>query len=74
VAFGIGQKPEVHYTPKHGSRLNIGEIELSAMTGRCLDRRIDTLEKLTAELDAWQLDRNKRENRSGGSLQRKMPG
>ncbi|MDR0589576.1 MAG: IS630 family transposase, partial [Spirochaetaceae bacterium] len=46
-------------TPKHGSWLNIAEIELSAMTSQCLDRRIDTLEKLTRELEAWQHDRNR---------------
>jgi uncharacterized LabA/DUF88 family protein len=57
-AFRIGQKLEIHYTPKHGSWLNIAEIELSAMTSQCLDRRIDTLEKLSTELEAWQLDRN----------------
>jgi hypothetical protein len=57
-AFRIAQKRELHYTPKHGSWLNIAEIELSAMTSQCLDRRIDTLEKLQSELAAWQLDRN----------------
>jgi hypothetical protein len=57
-AFAIAQKLELHYTPKHGSRLNIAEIELSAMTSQCLDRRIDALEKLSSELEAWQLDRN----------------
>jgi hypothetical protein len=57
-AFSIAQKLEIHYTPKHGSWLNIAEIELSAMTSQCLDRRIDSLEKLSGELAAWQLDRN----------------
>jgi hypothetical protein len=57
-AFRIAQKLEIHYTPKHGSWLNIAEIELSAMTSQCLDRRIDSLEKLSDELAAWQLDRN----------------
>jgi hypothetical protein len=60
-AFKIAQKLEIHYTPKHGSWLNIAEIELSAMTNQCLDRRIDTLEKLKAELKAWQIDRNKKQ-------------
>jgi hypothetical protein len=60
-AFRIAQKLEIHYTPKHGSWLNIAEIELSAMTSQCLDRRIDTLEKLSSELAAWQLDRNRAE-------------
>jgi hypothetical protein len=57
-AFSIAQKLEIHYTPKHGSWLNIAEIELSAMTSQCLGRRTGTLEKLSAELEAWQLDRN----------------
>jgi hypothetical protein len=57
-AFEIAQKLEIHYTPKHGSWLNIAEIELSAMTSQCLGRRIDTLEMLSSELGAWQLDRN----------------
>jgi hypothetical protein len=57
-AFGLAQKLEIHYTPKHGSWLNIAEIELSAMTSQCLDRRIDTLEKLQGELGVWQRERN----------------
>jgi hypothetical protein len=59
-AFELGQKLEMHYTPKHGSWLNIAEIELSAMTSQCLDRRIDTLEKLSEELEARQLNRNEK--------------
>jgi hypothetical protein len=59
-AFGIAQKLEIHYTPKHGSWLNIAEIELSAMTSQCLERRIDTLEKLNGELEAWQVKRNEK--------------
>jgi hypothetical protein len=60
-AFLIAQKLEIHYTPKHGSWLNIAEIELSAMTSQCLDRRIDTLEKLSGELEAWQIERNEKQ-------------
>jgi hypothetical protein len=60
-AFAIAQKLELHYTPKHGSWLNIAEIELSAMTSQCLDRRIDTLEKLSTELGVWQVDRNEKQ-------------
>jgi hypothetical protein len=51
-ALEIARRLEIHYTPKHGSWLNIAEIELSAMTSLCLDRRIDTLEKLGGELEA----------------------
>jgi hypothetical protein len=53
-AFELAQKLEIHYTPKHGSWLNIAETELSEMTSQCLARRIDTLEKLLGELKAWQ--------------------
>jgi hypothetical protein len=60
-AFRIARKLEIHYTPKQGSWLNIAGIELSAMTSQCLDRRIDTLEKLSTELAAWQLDRNEKQ-------------
>jgi hypothetical protein len=60
-AFGIVQKLEIHYTPKDGSWLNIGEIELSGMTSQCLDRRIDTLERLSGELEAWQRERNEKQ-------------
>ena len=58
VAFALAQKLEIHYTPKHGSWLNIAEIELSAMSTQCLDRRIDNMIALTREIDAWQSDRN----------------
>jgi hypothetical protein len=61
-AFEIARKLEIHYTPKHGSWLNIAEIELSAMTSQCLDRRIDTMEKLSSELEAWQVARNEKRN------------
>ena len=53
-AFVLAQRLEIHHTPKHGSWLNIAEIELSALTRQCLDRRISTLEVLNAELAAWQ--------------------
>lgn len=50
----LAERLEVHYTPKHGSWLNIAEIELSRLTRQCLDRRIDDLDLLNAELAAWQ--------------------
>ncbi len=53
-AFALAQRLEIHHTPKHGSWLNIAEIELSVLTRQCLDRRIDTLDALNAELAAWQ--------------------
>jgi hypothetical protein len=51
---------EIHYAPKHGSWLNIAEIELSALNGQCLDRRIPSLAALRHEIAAWELDRNNR--------------
>ncbi len=53
-AFALAQRLEIHHTPKHGSWLNIAEIELSALTRQCLDRRISDLEILNTELAAWQ--------------------
>jgi hypothetical protein len=52
-AFALAQRLEIHHTPKHGSWLNIAEIELSALTRQCLDRRIDDLNVLNTELAAW---------------------
>ena len=54
----IIRKLEIHYTPKHGSWLDIAEIELNIMTRQCLNRRIDSIEKLTLELAAWEKERN----------------
>jgi len=53
-AHALAQRLEIHHTPKHGSWLNIAEIELSALTRQCLDRRIDDLDVLNSELAAWQ--------------------
>jgi transposase len=49
---------EVHYTPKHGSWLNVAELELSALGRQCLDRRIPDRETLATEVAAWVADRN----------------
>ncbi len=53
-AHALAQRLEIHHTPKHGSWLNIAEIELSALTRQCLDRRIDDLDVLSGELTAWE--------------------
>ena len=58
VARRLARRLEIHYTPKHGSWLNIAEIELSAMTRQCLDRSIATIATLREELSAWEVDRN----------------
>jgi hypothetical protein len=53
-ARALAERLEIHHTPRHGSWLNIAEIELSALTRQCLDRRIDDIDVLNAELAAWQ--------------------
>lgn len=55
---GLPKKLEIHYTPKHGSWLDIAEIELNVMTRQCLSRRIDDIGLLRQELAAWESDRN----------------
>jgi uncharacterized small protein (DUF1192 family) len=50
---------EWHYTPKHGSWLNMAETELSVLSSQCLDRRIATKQMLIDEVAAWEADRNK---------------
>lgn len=57
-AHRILQRLEFHYTPKHGSWLNIAEIELNVLNGQCLDRRIAHKETLINEVTAWNIDRN----------------
>ena len=58
-AFRLAQRLEMHYTPKHGSWLNIAEIELSALAVQCLGkRRIPNIDMLNAELSLWHSQRN----------------
>jgi len=54
----ITRKLEFHYTPKHGSWLNMAECEFAVLAGQCLDRRIPTFETLQEEIAAWQCQRN----------------
>jgi len=49
---------EIHHTPKHGSWLNIAEIELAALTRQCLNRRIPDIQTLESEITAWNTQRN----------------
>ncbi len=49
----IAKKLEVHYTPKHGSWLDIAEIAINIITRECLDRRISGIDELRKELKAW---------------------
>lgn len=57
----IWDRFEFVYTPKHGSWLNIAEIELNVLTGQCLNRRISKFETVRKEVKAWQLHRNNKE-------------
>ena len=58
-AFRLAQRLEIHYTPKHGSWLNIAECELSSLATQCLgSRRIADIESLNLELQAWFSRRN----------------
>jgi len=58
-AFRLTQRLEIHYTPKHGSWLDIAEIELSALSTQCLGtRRIPSIDELNTELAAWYSARN----------------
>jgi uncharacterized small protein (DUF1192 family) len=50
---------EWHYTPKHGSWLDLAESELSVLSGQCLDRRIADKQTLVEEVAAWEATRNK---------------
>ena len=54
----LADKLEIHYTPKHGSWLNIAELELSVLARQCLDRRIPDRESLEREVAAWEAERN----------------
>ncbi len=60
-AHRILNRLEFCYTPKHGSWLNMAEIELSVLGRQCLDRRIPDMETLQKEIEAWQEDRNREE-------------
>ena len=58
---------EWHYTPKHGSWLNMAESELSVLSGQCLDRRIPDKQTLTEEVAAWEDSRNRSTSKPIGS-------
>jgi hypothetical protein len=58
-AFELSKKFEFHFTPKKGSWLNMAEIEFSALSRQCLNRRIGDIKTLASEAGAWEHDRNK---------------
>lgn len=54
----LAERLEIHFTPKHGSWLNVAEIELSVLKGQCLDRRMPDIATVQAEVEAWERQRN----------------
>lgn len=58
----LTERLEIHYTPKHGSWLNMAEIELSVLKGQCLDRRIADMATMQSEVKVWQTQRNNSSN------------
>jgi len=61
VARGLADRLEIHHTPKHGSWLNIAEIELSVLKRQCLAGRIADIKTMRAEVHTWNTDRNNRQ-------------
>jgi len=62
-AKALWDRFEFVYTPKHGSWLNMAEIELNVLIGQCLNRRIDDIEVARREANAWQKHRNNRQSK-----------
>jgi len=62
TALRIAQRFEIHYTPKHGSWLNMAELEIGVMSRQCLARRIPSIEKMASEVQAWVTQRNNRKS------------
>jgi hypothetical protein len=57
----LAERLDIHHTPKHGSWLNMAEVELSALAGQCLNRRIPDLATMQRHIAAWEDDRNNRQ-------------
>ena len=62
-AFRIAQRLEIHYTPKHGSWLNVAEIELSVFKRQCLPERIPEIGEMRRMTNVWNMERNLRQNK-----------
>jgi hypothetical protein len=60
-ALRLAERLEIHYTPKHGSWLNIAEIELSVLKRQCLPERIADIDLMRKQVRAWNEDRNTRQ-------------
>jgi len=61
LARRLARRLEIHHTPKHGSWLNIAEIELGVLSRQCLDRRMDAIEIVGKECSAWDRQRNEQQ-------------
>ncbi len=59
-ARGLAERLDIHYTPKHGSWLNMAEIELSVLKRQCLNRRIPDMPTMQSAVAAWEKNRNNR--------------
>jgi hypothetical protein len=59
----IADELDINYTPKHGSWLNVAEIEMSVMSRQCLADRMDNIERLEAESIAWAENRNTKDSK-----------
>lgn len=63
-ALRIAKKLQIHYTPKHGSWLNMAEIELGILSRQCLDRRIPDQESMRREIQHWESCRNEQNRKA----------
>jgi hypothetical protein len=70
-ALRIAKRLEIYFTPKHGSWLNMAEIELSALASQCLNRRIPDRETMDRECQAWAESRNKAERKANWQFKTK---
>jgi len=61
IARRLAKRLEIHHTPKHGSWLNIAEIELGVLSRQCLDRRMDRISVVAQECSAWDRKRNEQQ-------------
>ena len=59
MARRLAERFEIHYTPKHGSWLNMAELEIGVLSRQCLARRIPSMEKMNSEVEGWVEQRNR---------------
>jgi hypothetical protein len=58
AARRLAERFEIHYTPKHGSWLNMAEMEIGVLSRQCLTRRIPAIDQMRAAARAWAAERN----------------